>query len=114
MSIVLIKEQGMDVGTCVTTRDWNNDGHVQRIDSTVYYVHRVSLEAEDSGATEDLTWLQDNIFGTSDPVMVENFRNQVYATSESNLVSFQKANSCHFRKQVPFLNLADLSLAILG
>ena len=43
----------------------------------MYYVHRVSLEAEDSGATEDLTWLQDNIFGTSDPGMVENFRNQV-------------------------------------
>ena len=23
------------------------------------------------------TWLQDNIFGTSDPAMVQNFRNQV-------------------------------------
>ena len=69
--------QGMDVGTCVTTRDWNNDGQVQRIDSTVYYVHRVSMEADGDAATADLTWLQDNIFGTSDPAMVENFRNQV-------------------------------------
>ena len=70
-------DPGMDVGTCVTTRDWNNDGQLHRINSNVYYVHRVNMEETTAAETADLTWLQDNIFGTSDPVMVENFRNQV-------------------------------------
>lgn len=72
----------MDVGTCVTTHDWNNDGppgllRLPQGSTTVYYVHRVSLDDSGPGADADTLWLKDNIFGHSDPEVVEAFRNRV-------------------------------------
>ena len=84
----------MDVGTCVTTHDWNNDGQPGLLrlpagSTTVYYVHRVSLDATGATADADTLWLKDNIFGHSDPAVVQAFRNRVltmpFATPEATL-----------------------------
>jgi len=55
---------------CATTQDWGLDGAMQRpvSSSTTYFVREVGVSV-----TEDLEWLHTNIFGVSDPGVVEAF-----------------------------------------
>jgi hypothetical protein len=59
------------LGLCVTTKDWNLQGELQRPGSSVYYVHQVTGRQEDR--ERDLAWLADNIFGPADPDTLEAF-----------------------------------------
>lgn len=73
------------VGSCVTTKDWDLLGPRLRTDGSVYYVHQVSGDAQDE--TEDLQWLSDNIFGPSDHDTLKAFRDatlsKTFPTSEA-------------------------------
>lgn len=68
----------LSVGLCTTTKDWDRSGGITRPQGVVYYVHQVNLDDTNTGATSaDISWLQNNIFGSSDPDAVIAFRDAV-------------------------------------
>ena len=75
----------LTVGLCTTTNDWERAGGITRPQGVVYYVHQVSVD--DTNAAADISWLENNIFGSSDPDAVVAFRNAVlskpFSTSDA-------------------------------
>lgn len=67
-----------EVDDCVTTKDWDLEGQLARLGSTVYYVHRVDVAGQSEAA--DLAWLADNIFGHADPATPAAFRSATLST----------------------------------
>lgn len=64
-----------DESPCITTNDWGLTGQKTRIGSSVYYVHQVF--GTSNTEAEDLAWLANNVFGTSDPLALKTFRDAV-------------------------------------
>ena len=114
-----------DVGLCVTTHDWNNDGApgLTRLPagSTVYYVRRVSLDSSGEVADADLAWLRDNIFGSSHEAVIQAFRNLVLALPFTGEAAARKQYSAVYWiwpvftwPNTPPINLVDKTVVSLA
>jgi hypothetical protein len=77
-------------GICTTSHDYDSssptkkvgsDGEILRAGSSVYYVHQVRLSGSVQEQAEDIKWLKDNIFGESDPDLVDSFYERIVGDS---------------------------------
>lgn len=73
---------------CATTKDWNLQGNVARVGSSIYYVHQV-FGTEDTEA-DDLAWLSNNVFGPSDLNTLQTFRAAVLSRPFSTTLAAQR------------------------
>lgn len=72
---------------CVTTHDWDSNA-LLRATSNTYFVHKVHASSDAAGVAADLQWLA-NVFGNSDPDVLERFRTAVltrpFASAQAQL-----------------------------